>query len=226
MDGDAEGESSARRRAVRFGDFSSLLRIGARHRDTPVSDLKVLTGLLGWPQRVSWSPLSWPRLLGADGRRSSHPSALQPVKHHRSGIASRCSAGSRRARCPGLELRRDVSTTDVREHALDGRDPGVVPHGGEPSCLTHRVLRARITPTPRVPSIPPPVATSPVSQKALAVVTAIWLDWIERVFGIEPDQGSGALEWFIVAVVFAISVGFALAARLEWRRALRAEAAS
>jgi hypothetical protein len=60
----------------------------------------------------------------------------------------------------------------------------------------------------------------------LAVVTAIWPDWIERVFGIEPDQGSGAVEWLIVAVVFAISVGFALAARLEWRRTPRAEAAS
>jgi hypothetical protein len=63
-----------------------------------------------------------------------------------------------------------------------------------------------------------------VTSGLLAVVTAIWPDWIERVFGIAPDQGSGALEWLIVAVVISISVGFALAARLEWRRAPRADA--
>jgi hypothetical protein len=59
----------------------------------------------------------------------------------------------------------------------------------------------------------------------LAVVTVIWHDWIERVFGVEPDQGSGALEWLIVGMAFAISIGLALVARLEWRRPRGAEAA-
>jgi hypothetical protein len=68
-------------------------------------------------------------------------------------------------------------------------------------------------------------AGAAIASGFLAVVTAIWPDWIERVFGIEPDQGSGALEWLIVALVLAISVGFALAARVEWRRAPRADAA-
>jgi hypothetical protein len=44
-------------------------------------------------------------------------------------------------------------------------------------------------------------AAAAVASGLLAVVTVIWPDWIERGFGIEPDQGSGELEWLIVAVV-------------------------
>ena len=58
----------------------------------------------------------------------------------------------------------------------------------------------------------------------LAFATLVWPDWIERIFGIEPDGGSGALEWLIVAVVLAVSICFAVAARLEWRRSRLAEA--
>jgi hypothetical protein len=68
-------------------------------------------------------------------------------------------------------------------------------------------------------------AAATVASGLLAVVTVIWPDWIERVFGIEPDQGSGALEWLMVAVLFTVSICFGLAARLEWRRTRRSEAA-
>lgn len=60
--------------------------------------------------------------------------------------------------------------------------------------------------------------TSALASGVLAVVTLVWPDWIERVFGVEPDQGSGALEWVIVAVAFAISLGSTFVARLEWQR--------
>jgi hypothetical protein len=35
----------------------------------------------------------------------------------------------------------------------------------------------------------------------LLVLTAAWPEWIEAIFGVEPDGGSGALEWALVAVL-------------------------
>ncbi|TJZ59167.1 ABC transporter permease [Streptomyces piniterrae] len=52
----------------------------------------------------------------------------------------------------------------------------------------------------------------------LFLVTLIWHDWIELIFGVEPDAGSGALEWLIVAVTALVTVLCALGARMEWRR--------
>lgn len=51
----------------------------------------------------------------------------------------------------------------------------------------------------------------------LAVVTAVWHDWVELAFGVDPDHGNGALEWLIVALAVALAVGFGRAARAEWR---------
>jgi hypothetical protein len=55
----------------------------------------------------------------------------------------------------------------------------------------------------------------------LAVLTAIWRDWLE-VFGIAPDYHSGSTEWLIIGVLFVSFLAFALAARVEWRRAASA----
>jgi hypothetical protein len=52
----------------------------------------------------------------------------------------------------------------------------------------------------------------------LSVITLAWRDWLEIVFGIDPDNGSGALEWLMVTVVLSALVVFATLARLEWRR--------
>lgn len=52
----------------------------------------------------------------------------------------------------------------------------------------------------------------------LALLTLTWPDWIERVFGYDPDQHSGSLEWTTVALCFAITVVTAVLARHEWRR--------
>lgn len=51
----------------------------------------------------------------------------------------------------------------------------------------------------------------------LAVVTAVWHDWIELVFGTDPDGGNGALEWLIVGLAVTVAVAFAVVARAEWR---------
>jgi len=55
----------------------------------------------------------------------------------------------------------------------------------------------------------------------LGVLTAIVPDWIEEVFHVDPDAGSGALEWGIVAVLFVIAIALALSARREYARAQR-----
>ena len=53
----------------------------------------------------------------------------------------------------------------------------------------------------------------------LGAVTAVVPTWIEAVFQIDPDHGSGAVEWAIVGVCFAVSLAALVAARVSWRAA-------
>jgi hypothetical protein len=53
----------------------------------------------------------------------------------------------------------------------------------------------------------------------LAALTAVWPDWIEEIFHVDPDQGSGALEWMIVVVFGIVGVSSVVMARREWLRA-------
>lgn len=53
----------------------------------------------------------------------------------------------------------------------------------------------------------------------LFIVTLVWRDWIEDVFGVDPDQHSGSLEWLIVIALLAIALISAALARTEWSRA-------
>jgi hypothetical protein len=53
----------------------------------------------------------------------------------------------------------------------------------------------------------------------LAFVTVLWPDWIERVFGIDPDRHSGSIEWVLVLVLVAAATLFTALARREWYRA-------
>jgi hypothetical protein len=52
----------------------------------------------------------------------------------------------------------------------------------------------------------------------LAGATIAWREWIELVFRIDPDQGSGALEVAVTIVFVVATFAFALASRLEWQR--------
>ena len=53
------------------------------------------------------------------------------------------------------------------------------------------------------------------------IITVISHDWIELVFGIDPDRGNGTAEWAIVAGLAALTLLTAGAASHEWRRATR-----
>ena len=52
----------------------------------------------------------------------------------------------------------------------------------------------------------------------LAIVTLFWHDWIETVFGVDPDKGNGSAEWVLVAILLIVTVTLAVGARFEWRR--------
>lgn len=62
-------------------------------------------------------------------------------------------------------------------------------------------------------------------ETALAVLTAglflltlVTRNWIEVVFGIDPDESSGSLEWLIVGGLLVLVVMFSSLARAEWRK--------
>jgi hypothetical protein len=53
----------------------------------------------------------------------------------------------------------------------------------------------------------------------LLVITLVWHDWIEIIFSVDPDQGSGLLEWSIVGALLVVPIVLFILARYEWRRA-------
>jgi hypothetical protein len=50
------------------------------------------------------------------------------------------------------------------------------------------------------------------------LATLAWHDWIEILFGVTPDSGSGALEWSILLGLGLIAIGSLTLAGLDWRR--------
>ena len=59
----------------------------------------------------------------------------------------------------------------------------------------------------------------------LALLTAVWPDWIERVWGLDPDGHSGSVEWIAAAGCALAAVLLGGFATREWRRALTAPSA-
>ena len=58
-----------------------------------------------------------------------------------------------------------------------------------------------------------------VSTAVLTVVTLISQEWIESLFEVDPDGGSGALEWSIVSVLAVVALLSGVVAHAEWRHA-------
>ncbi len=55
-----------------------------------------------------------------------------------------------------------------------------------------------------------------VGSLALGLITVVWREWIEAIFGVDPDHGSGSAEWIAVAVLAAVFVVSAVLARRDW----------
>jgi hypothetical protein len=53
------------------------------------------------------------------------------------------------------------------------------------------------------------------------ILTAVWPDWIEGMFGFDPDGGNGTTEWWIVVVLAATTVAVAALARRDLRMVRR-----
>jgi hypothetical protein len=54
----------------------------------------------------------------------------------------------------------------------------------------------------------------------LFTVTLVSHEWIELIFGVNPDGGSGSLELAIAFGLLAVAAGSGVLAVREWRRAL------
>jgi hypothetical protein len=55
---------------------------------------------------------------------------------------------------------------------------------------------------------------------ALFVLTLFSREWIELAFGVDPDGGSGSLEFGIAVGLLAVAAVSAILARREWRLAM------
>jgi hypothetical protein len=52
----------------------------------------------------------------------------------------------------------------------------------------------------------------------LFLLTLVWRDWIEKIFGWDPDHHSGSLEWILVGALLVVALGFRQLARSSHRR--------
>jgi hypothetical protein len=53
---------------------------------------------------------------------------------------------------------------------------------------------------------------------ALGLLTLVWHDWIEAIFGVDPDHHNGSVEWLIVAGLLVAALVLAGLARADWQR--------
>ena len=111
---------------------------------------------------------------------------------------------------PGL----DAWTDDASERSITNEAVGHTKPSG--SCLGGfmlHVLRSRFW----IESI------LALITGIVAVVTLFWHDWIETIFGVDPDKGNGSAEWLVVVILVIATLTLTFGACFEWRRALLAQ---
>ena len=52
----------------------------------------------------------------------------------------------------------------------------------------------------------------------LTVLTFAWPDWIEGIFDVDPDAGTGSSEWGITLAFVVATLALAALTRRTWRR--------
>jgi hypothetical protein len=57
-----------------------------------------------------------------------------------------------------------------------------------------------------------------VVSAALCILTFAFPEWIEESTGLQPDAGSGALEWVVAVVFLVAALVSAMLARRDYRR--------
>lgn len=57
-----------------------------------------------------------------------------------------------------------------------------------------------------------------LATSILFVITLVRRDWIEIVFGINPDSRNGAFEWLLVGALLVVTITLFTLANYEWRR--------
>lgn len=61
-------------------------------------------------------------------------------------------------------------------------------------------------------------ATLSAITGVLAVVTMFWRNWIEAIFGLDLDNGTGWVEWLLIATLASLSATLATKIAIKLRR--------
>ena len=57
-----------------------------------------------------------------------------------------------------------------------------------------------------------------IITSVLFVITLVRRDWIEIIFGVDPDNHNGAIEWLIVGALLVVTIILFTLVSYEWRR--------
>jgi hypothetical protein len=138
-----------------------------------------------------------------------------------------------------LSRRRLSGTTAVSPHVFDSRRPQIATTCHDQACATayttlttdnatryscdlDHLIRVKAT-SKGVPNMRGRTAFGlelglAATLGGIAALTLIWGDWLEAVFGVDPDRHSGSLEWSVVAALTFAAISVTYFAHREWRR--------